>query len=142
MWPKFIINYIEPEVEATEDKTDSTFYDCEEERINIGYEEDDCGFMEHIVRKHKYPEAYDFSLELWTILHEIGHYETPDVEESDREYDIRLACACIPKTNDKKVTDRYFNLSREWAATEWAIDYVEEHKALCKMFDKLLEMEK
>ena len=113
-------------------------YDHMQERIFINpYDLADYGFMRHLREVHNCSFADEFSYRLWAVLHEIGHYHTLDYCESD-ELLIRGFCAlCDGDTVETQ--DLYFNLESEWEATEWAMEYIENHKALCRVFNKLIK---
>jgi hypothetical protein len=80
---------------------------------------------------------------MWQVLHEIGHYYTLDfIEEDDDEIFERAVCSLIDKDtaeNNEKIQDIYFNLEKEWQATEWAISYANKHFKKCKFFNKFLK---
>lgn len=62
-----------------------------------------------------------------SFLHELGHNETIDfVEEYEGD-------------KDKLSLDDYFNLEEEIEATQWAIDYCNEHKNIIKRIERLLK---
>lgn len=71
----------------------------------------------------------DKSVSAFTIsfLHELGHNETIDFVE---EY---------KGDKDKLSLDDYFNLEEEIEATQWAIDYCNEHKNIIKRIERLLK---
>ena len=97
--------------------------------------ENDYGFARHIEEKHFFAEVYNFSAVMWAILHEIGHYFTIDYcVEDDRA--TRALCALFDNP-PKAIQDLYFDLESEYEATEWAINYVNAHTALCKLFSKM-----
>lgn len=114
------------------------YFETATNTINIDYTEtDDCGFMRHLKEIHKCNFAYDYSLILWTILHEIGHYETEwELLESDDEAELRfwLSLTSKEKANDIIIQNKYYNLTAEWCATEWAIEWIEENRELAKKF--------
>lgn len=118
---------------------DGNSYDHTEEKIYLDVNDnDDCGFLRHLEEKHGFAEARSYSLLVWTILHEIGHYNTLDECEED-ELLVRGYCAMVDKSDvTEKVQDLYFDLESEWLATEWAIDYLLDHQKLCRVFSALL----
>ena len=78
----------------------------------------------------------DFTL---SLLHELGHCETQDdlPEEDDRE----KACKMMEKygKGDKRILNlMYFCLPDEYAATQWAIDWLsdEDNRKRAKKFEK------
>jgi hypothetical protein len=78
-------------------------------------------------------DAREFSIALWTILHEFGHYY--DIMDYDTSEDLvlrNLICA-DPNVN----IYAYYNLPSELAATEWAIDFIKTNYLLCKRVDEV-----
>ena len=65
---------------------------------------------------------------LWSLLHEIGHHETEDdfTEEEEEEY-REIASSNIS-------AEEYYNLPIEYAATDWAGEYMETHSAEVAQF--------
>ena len=106
------------------------WYDNEREVINVDLTDfNDMGFMRHLNEVHKCEFAYEYSLTLWSILHEIGHYYTlDDVEEDDEDDRIALMLTTSKIANNKKIQDRYFNMPSEWTATEWAIQFIKNNR--------------
>lgn len=136
---KIIVKLIAPKLKVGVE--DSFSYDTEEERVLLGIvPEDDCGFLRHMREYHEHGELADeFSLTLWSILHEIGHYHTIDYAEEDLA--TRALCAAIPKEVAEKnpsIQDLYFNMDDEFLATDWAVDFAYNHFRLCKIFDRLV----
>ena len=121
---------------------DGIYYDTEEERVYFtrNIDDDDCGFLRHMREYHENGEIADnFSLKLWTVLHEVGHYYTMDETEDD--LDTRALCAMIPVEQARKsveIQDMYFNIENEFIATDWAIDFALTHPKLCRFFTRLL----
>ena len=123
---------IEPEIEVYFNDEEPTYFDSEDNFINLGYDfhagSEDCGFRAHIVRKHGFPAAFDYPIEVWSILHELGHFMTiDDVELTEEEVLARMICK--DKTVEEvaasiELQDLYFDLPLEWEATEWAIDFI------------------
>ena len=69
---------------------------------------------------------------LWSFFHEIGHHETEDdfTEEEEEEYRI------IASSNISN--EEYYNLPMEYAATDWAGEYMKEHSAeVAQLWNKL-----
>ena len=114
------------------------YFETATNTINIDFTEiDDCGFMRHLKEVHKCRFAYNYSLILWSILHEIGHYETEwELLENEDESDLRELLSCTDEScrHDTFVQDLYFNLTAEWIATEWAIEWIKENKKLVEKF--------
>ena len=117
--------------------------------IYLNLNENCDGFMRHLKAKHLpqyfnyHLHLYEFNKIIWQILHEIGHYFTLDfIEENDDETFERAMCGLIDKNtaeNNEKIQDIYFNLEKEWQATEWAIRYADKHYYKCRFFNKFLK---
>lgn len=91
----------------------------------------------HIINYHKRYEFLDYEPIIMVVLHEIGHYMVFDnlTENDFEEYAlINLGIDLIIDENNKyKLTTEelnrpYFDTTIEWNATEWALDYIKEHK--------------
>lgn len=83
-----------------------------------------------------YTDADRYSLALWTLLHEIGHYNTVDYAEDDLI--ARAICGLASREEalkDLKLQDIYFNIENEWEATEWAIEWINSHKRIAKILN-------
>lgn len=64
---------------------------------------------------------------LLSLLHEVGHHETYDeLDDADITYSADIKATLT--TNDCDV-ETYFNLPDEYAATEWAVNYINTHTA-------------
>jgi hypothetical protein len=76
-----------------------------------------------------------------SLLHEIGHFETFNVDEWDARNKIekKLVKAYI---NDKISYDdlnyAYWNLPNEYKATKWAIEYYKNNRAKCEKLAAML----
>ena len=74
---------------------------------------------------------------LWSLLHEIGHHETwDDLTDSELELSAALKDAI---TDNENVSDNgrdfiYFYIPDEYAATEWAANYMIENSQEIKAF--------
>lgn len=137
------INSICPEMRVRF-KRNSNYYESSNNTIYIDLKDtNDGGFMRHLRAVHDYDYAYCFSLLMWTILHELGHYFTQDkYEDSDEDLVTREVCALVPREvsdADPKIQDIYFNLKTEWVATEWAIEFVKSHLSFCIAYSGLLD---
>ena len=140
----FIVKSIAPEVDVVYEPDSFTCFDHDLEAVVIGndFQLDDRGFMRHIVETHDFAQAYDYSLMLWSILHELGHYFTGDDgwvdEEEANQY---LVCSLVPSeiADDPKIQDLYFNIPSEYEATEWAIDWVKANPELATRFNNMLK---
>lgn len=65
----------------------------------------------------------DISMEMWSVLHEIGHLQTrQDIFISPL---LRKICKILKQPLLNKV---YFNIPEEKKATKWAVNYVNNNK--------------
>lgn len=137
--------YIENFIKAIDEELNVTFINEDgwnfatgTNTVNVAINDtEDCGFIRHLTEIHKCKFANKFSLTLWSILHEIGHYETEDFVDFDEEMDDRIMLYLTEDTvkTNKKIQDKYFNLPSEWEATEWAIWWITENWELATKFD-------
>jgi len=98
----------------------------------------DVGFTRHLRAKHCFAEPERYSMRLWSILHELGHYFNPDEEE---DLYAKALCALLPyetATENRIVQDLYYNSPDEFAATEWACAWIKKHPWLSSLFSILL----
>lgn len=96
----------------------------------------DASFVAHIKNRHGYGRAQKISTELWTALHEVGHTKTCDFVEYDGETRYALELAQKFGGDLEKINNLYYELEDEWAATEWAIQFVKKHYRLCRLISK------
>ncbi len=131
---KRVVKILAPNVKVKIDTTDSTSFDFAHNKIIIGYDfnDDEFGFNYHLKTAHKCKFADKISNELWTILHELGHYYTNSgIEDEDQAQFVRAICAMLGDDivkGNREVHAMYYNLPSEWASTEWAIDFVRKNK--------------
>ena len=148
------IKSIVPKMKVVFTDEESSF-EWSTDTIYLNLNENVDGFMRHLKKKHlsQYYQdnaafsmrlsLYDINKTVWQTLHEIGHYFTLDfVEEDEDEQTERAICALIDKDvaeNSEAIQDMYFNLEKEWQATEWAIRYTDTHYRKCMLISKLLD---
>ena len=111
--------------------------------INICVDkEEDCGFMRHLCEVHGAKWARAIHDDIWTVLHEVGHYHTySKYADSKYEYAVRMKFEELTfdyVNRSPKVQDIYYNLPSEYVATEFAIDFVKRHYKLMKKLSVLL----
>ena len=122
-----------------------SYTDIDEEYIVINPEESagNPDFLEHIKNEHGYEKVYDFPHVIWTVLHEIGHLRTDIfVEETEEEVVLRKFCTFASESGElapEQINKIYYDMSDEWAATEWAIDFVKNHYLFCKFFGRMVK---
>ena len=126
---KIATKIIAPFVKVKIDKTDSTCFDFNNDTLIVGYDfnDDEYGFMRHLREVHGCKFANLFTHRFWAILHELGHYFTGDGIEDEKEtLEVRAFCM-------------YFNLPSEFAATEWAINFIKTHKWLSIFLNRVAQ---
>lgn len=101
-------------------------------------------FIDHIRKKHYFENPEKYSEQLWSLLHEIGHYKTQDYVEVDIETlskvdQILKVKEYSSKSKIKRAYFMYYNTECEYEATEWAIDWIVHHKVLARIFSNLLK---
>lgn len=114
-----------------------TYFDTDSNIIYISLNNKSYGFYRHVYEKHNYLDCYKYSDNIWSILHEIGHYYT--IDDCDEDIDTREFCELLTLDDFNKYKgyqDLYYDMDEEWEATEWAIDFIERHKRFCKFFSK------
>lgn len=143
---KFIIllfiKSINPHLKVVFTDEESSF-EWSTDTIYLNLNENCHGFLRHLRTEHHVNDYWRINKVIWQALHEIGHYYTLDfIEEDDDEIFERAICSLIDKDtaeNNVKIQNVYFNLEKEWQATEWAIRYVKQHFTKCKFFNKFLK---
>lgn len=138
------IHSIESELEVTYIKDKGYYYEYDSNTLNVAINDrEDYGFIRHLKECHGCNFAEEFDLNFWSILHEIGHYEIADyIFESNEELELRFALALTDESikDNKKIQDLYFNLTSEFEATEWAIEWIENNLDKAKNFNRLIEL--
>ena len=76
-------------------------------------------FMSRVNRLYPDIHADEF---LWSFLHEVGHIETIDTLDDDELYFSETQ-----KKNENITNEVYYELPDEFAATEWAANYMREN---------------
>lgn len=82
-------------------------------------EEHSSTFMSRVNRLYPDIHADEF---LWSFLHEVGHIETIDILD-DNELDFSED----QKANENITDEDYYELPDEFAATEWAANYMRKN---------------
>ena len=110
--------------------------------LNLRDIEGENEFLNHLATIHKCSFVNEFPLELWTLLHELGHHYTKaDIINPELDYLARVAINNTDTSSYENTQDEanaYFNLESEWRATEWAIRYAKKHPFKCLIFGDLL----
>ena len=116
---------------VTFNEIEGNAYYTAESRINLVVNDfDDCGFMRHLKEFHNCDWADEFGLPLWAILHEIGHWDNEGFIENSEEEDnliFWLSLTSQKFAHDTEIQNKYFNITEEFYATEWAKDWIEEN---------------
>lgn len=107
--------------------------------IRYNLEELKCGgskqFRKHFVAHC--PKAQGFANITLTLLHELGHHANAETNygDYDRQTELEFIETVVPK---EYVNFMYFLLPDEVAATQWAIEWLEnaENRKLAKAFEK------
>lgn len=137
----FLVQSIDSTINVEFDLSISTCCLVSEKIININLNGneylDDCGFLRHLYESHKCDFTNEYSIILWAILHEIGHCIT-QVEDNDADIEKRLLLQCTNDAHSVEIQDLYFNLSSEYAATEWAIQWITENPQKAFFIDLFL----
>ena len=82
--------------------------------------------------------AEDFSLALWSLLHEYGHcQDTMETWKDDEDAFYREIMQMMPLGSYEQ-TMAYFNLPSERVATQWAANFIRENEEKCRIADEIL----
>ena len=138
-----IVNEVCPEVTLIFNNEDDSYYEYATDTISIDPNpQDDDGFLRHLIEAHECAFALDYPLVLWTILHEIGHYFTLDEFDLEDDMETRILCATISfevARDNPLIQNMYYDLHSEWVATEWAINFISQHRHACDELVALLD---
>jgi hypothetical protein len=120
---------LDPDVRL--EKGEFCAYDTIEEIILLNWEdalsqgEEFYSFAEEL-----FTDARQFSLSFLSLLHEFGHhYDTMDYNEA-LEYLLRISV-----TNPED----YYRIPSEYAATEWAVNFIAQNREKCEKLNKLFK---
>ena len=118
---------------------DFCYYDVDNDYIAMNIE-DACSEKElfYSVVEELLPNARDYNLVLWSLLHEYGHY-MDDLSTWNDETDqmLRLMAKSLPDCEQKILA--YFHLPSEIVATQWAAEFIERFPELCAKANAILE---
>ena len=84
------------------------------------------------------PNARDYNLIFWALLHEYGHY-MDDMSTWEDEVDKSLRFLMNHMPNDEQKILAYFHLPSEIVATQWAAEFIERFPELCAKANAILE---
>ena len=136
MFKLFAAKLVAPRLRFSFNREDDSYYNIEENSINLDLDPMDYGFLRHLRDVHGCDSWDKIAPQTWALLHEVGHSHTW-IEEEDEEDFTRIILQFMDGT-DEAVQNTYFDLPNEWEATEWAIKYVERHPHLIKIIDWML----
>lgn len=141
---KLIIKCIAPEVKTIIRPNEETCFIFSKKTLVLGQDffqkKLSEGFLRHLARQHRCKFTYEFKSQMWILLHELGHCKTQDYIK-ENELSERVIYSMIKPSvlaANPRLEERYFNLSSEWEATEWAKKWIEEHKILAKIFNCII----
>ena len=83
---------------------------------------------------------YEVSLFTLSFFHELGHHETMD-DFTDREWarDEKVKSRVENSFDYERMDYTYFHLPSEYCATEWGVDYINEHIDEIEKFDEKIK---
>jgi hypothetical protein len=126
-----------PQVPVVEE--DYCYYDVNGDCIAMNIQ-DACSHADlwYSVVEELLPNARDYNLILWALLHEYGHY-MDDLSTWNDETDqmLRLMAKSLPDCEQKILA--YFHLPSEIVATQWAAEFIERFPELCAKANAMLE---
>jgi len=134
------IKSITPTTKVYFKKNEGSYYSNDNE-INIQLDfrkENVANFTEHLYTQHKCKVAYKIHPYIWKMLHEIGHFYTIEYCETDPLALFIIANAdCKTKEEEKEVDFVYYNMPVEYAATDWAANFVKNNKKKIIFYNKI-----
>lgn len=78
-----------------------------------------------------------------SILHEVGHFQTFDVDEwldRNKKHEQLIQDYYDYKLDIKELNFAYWNLTNEYKATKWAIEYYNNNREKCEQLAKLIKV--
>lgn len=91
-------------------------------------------------QKQPFYSKENINLRIITLLHEVGHFITFDIQEwLDRNAEVPILTEKYynNEISFEELNYAYWNLTNEYKATEWAVNYYKSNKEKC---DRLAEM--
>lgn len=137
---RLLVKMIAPRVHVKADEGNGTEFEWDTNTIYYDREDSpfDLGFARHLREKHFFEHPEEYSNQLWSLLHELGHYFYQDEEE---DLEAKAICALMPQElviDNPELQNLYYDSPDEFVATEWAIDWIVGHPKLAKWFSKIL----
>ena len=115
------------------------YYDCTEDYIGMNIEDANSLELEWYDNVSQYlSNGREFSLVLWSLLHEYGHYQDTMETWADAEDTFFRELMYMMPEGSYERRMAYFNLPSEKVATQWAADFIRENEELCREVDKVL----
>lgn len=137
---KTIVRLFDRSIKVERDNTLNTCFDFDTNVLNIGYDKYDTEkFKAHMSECHQFnpSKAAD---DVWVVLHELGHFFTDeDVYDNHEAFQMAAIMRLAMGLTEKENYD-YYNMPREWEATEWAIDWVRHHPLLVKVLNHFVKL--
>ena len=136
MREKLVVKMLAPKLNVKNSEKGQTVCDLTTNTIYIGsdYMVDGEEFLAHIKSAHCYESVDKYCLKFWTLLHEIGHYKTADLDDEEVENSFTYM---LNNVNSNALT--YFDSPREWAATEWAINFLCIHPVVSRLLNNFIK---
>lgn len=114
-------------------------------KIFLGAKKREKWINEIVDKWHKQQEFYfeGANMILISLLHEIGHFQTLDLNEwLDRNEKVEQLqnFYCEGKITIEELNFKYFELPNEYKATQWAFEYYKANKSKCENLAKLIKI--
>lgn len=127
-----------PEISLNFTDEGSTYNEAESIiNLDLHEEEDSKAFLEDLKENH-YFDGGHFCMPLWSLLHELGHYNNDDtIDECDEILDEHIRYLVANSLIDSKI---YYRIPREHEATEWAVEEIRKHHNIYRFLSLLMAM--
>jgi len=130
------------EASAAYDVEQDSYYDIDEEHIVLGGKSvlaADALFIDYC---NELGIEHQCSIDTLSFLHELGHHCTLHLL-TDKEIEISnmINLRCLLKEESEEVYNMYFRCPEESIATQWAVDFVNEHWDIVEALDRELRNE-
>lgn len=116
-----------------------SYYDMIEEHIVLGGQSVLRGDEIFIEYCKKLGLEKEYSINTLSFMHELGHHITLDeADDEDWEYARLLDIAVLLEPDNDEKYLKYFTQPIEAMATEWAVEFMNEHSKMMEIFDAAL----
>lgn len=90
----------------------------------------------------EFPTCKDANWWLISLLHEIGHIETKDLNTSREREEMLETLTLLEEMgiSEEDINIIYFQIPNEYKATKWAIEYYKANKSKCEQLAKLIKV--